>query len=198
MEEIKILYSEPREAEYKTIKVFNDLDEYLKVYNDGKDFKRVGYEHWKVLNKGNNHYYSYSGGDYIYHTNYDDLFLTEECYRKLLNNCKRSFKIYERDLFRTQRDSNCRVSKEFSTIDGVLKYMKEDSGSWIPEVVKEIDEDIDAVNKKIKELQNKITILEEDKTKIQDEEYLKSNVKTEYEFDSLYYKSMNKIGRAHV
>ena len=39
MKEIKILYRKP---EYKEIKVFDDLDEYLSVYNGGKDFVRTG------------------------------------------------------------------------------------------------------------------------------------------------------------
>ena len=34
MKQIKVLYIEPREAEYKEIKVFDNLDDYLKVYND--------------------------------------------------------------------------------------------------------------------------------------------------------------------
>ena len=47
MKEIKILYRKPVEAEYKEIKVFDNLDDYLKVYNGGKDFVRIGIEKWK-------------------------------------------------------------------------------------------------------------------------------------------------------
>ena len=44
MKEIKVLYRKPVEAEYKQIKVFDDLDDYLKEYNGGKDFVRTGIE----------------------------------------------------------------------------------------------------------------------------------------------------------
>ena len=39
MKEIKVLYRKP---EYKQIKVIDDLDDYLKAYNGGKDFVRTG------------------------------------------------------------------------------------------------------------------------------------------------------------
>ena len=41
MKEIKVLYRKPVEAEYKQIKVLDNLDEYLSVYNGGKDFVRT-------------------------------------------------------------------------------------------------------------------------------------------------------------
>ena len=70
MKEIKILYRKPVEAEYKEIKVFDNLDDYLKVYNDGKDFVRTGIGNWKKLKNGDETYYSYSYVDYSYGINY--------------------------------------------------------------------------------------------------------------------------------
>ena len=68
MKEIKVLYRKPVEAEYKEIKVFDDLDDYLKEYNGGKDFVRTGIGNWQRLKNGDETYYSHF-------LNYDDLFL---------------------------------------------------------------------------------------------------------------------------
>ena len=69
MKEIKVLYRKPVEAEYKQIKVFDNLDDYLKAYNGGKDFVRTGIGNWKKIINGDETYYSHF-------LNYDDLFLT--------------------------------------------------------------------------------------------------------------------------
>ena len=190
MKQIKVLYIEPREAEYKEIKVFDNLDDYLKVYNDGKDFVRIGIGNWKKLKNGDETYYSYSYGDYSYGINYDDLFLTESCYMEMLKYCKKTFKIYERDLFRTQKNSNTRVSDDLNSIEEVIDYMKNGKASWLPQICKEIDEEIIEKNKKIEVLKNEISNLEKDKEKLYDEEYLKSKIRTEYTFDSQFYKSV--------
>ena len=58
MKEIKVLYRKPVKAEYKQIKVFDNLDEYLSFYNDGKDFVRTGIENWNKLTNGDETYYS--------------------------------------------------------------------------------------------------------------------------------------------
>lgn len=190
MEEIKILYREPVEAEYKKIKVFDNLDEYLKVYNDGKDFVRIGIGNWKKLKTDGGIYYSYSNGDYSYSINYDDLFLTENCYMEMLRYCKKTYSIYERELFRTQKNSNCCFTGGLSSIKDVIEYMNDEKRSWLPQISKEIDEEISEINRKIEELKSKISKLEKDKEKLYDEEYLKSKIKTEYTFDSLFYKSI--------
>ena len=188
MKEIKILYRKPVEAEYKEIKVFDNLDDYLKVYNDGKDFVRTGIGNWKKLKNGDETYYSYSHG--YYGIDYDELFLTKNCYMKMLSYCKKTFKIYERDLFRTQKSSNTRVSDDLNSIEEVIDYMKNGKASWLPKICKEIDEEIIEKNKKIEVLKNEISNLEKDKEKLYDEEYLKSKIRTEYTFDSQFYKSV--------
>ena len=190
MKKIKILYRKPVEAEYKEIKVFDNLDDYLKVYSDGKDFVRIGIGNWKKLKNGDETYYSYSYGDYSYDINYNDLFLTENCYMEMLKYCKKTFKIYECDLFRTQKNSNTRVSDDLNSIEEVIDYMKNGKGSWLPQICKEIDEEIIEKNKKIEVLKNEISNLEKDKEKLYDEEYLKSKIRTEYTFDSQFYKSI--------
>ena len=180
MKEIKVLYKKP---EYKKIKVFDDLDEYLKEYNGGKDFVRTGIGNWQKLKNGNKTYYC---------TNYDDLFLTENCYAEMLKYSKKTFKLYERDLFRTQKHSNTRFTGDLKSVDDVIDYMNDDERSWLPQICKEIDEEISGINNQIEELQNKISNLEKDKEKLYDEDYLISKIKIEYTFDSQLYKSIKK------
>lgn len=193
MKEIKILYREPVEAEYKKIKVFDNLDDYLKTYNGGKDFVRIGIGNWKKLKNGDEVYYSYSYGNHSYGINYDDLFLTESCYMEMLRYCKKTFQIYECDLFRTQKNSNCRVSNALNSPEEVIDYMKNNKGSWLPQICKEIDEEISEKNRKIEQLKKEISSLEKDKEKLYDENYLKAKIKTEYTFDSQFYKSVKDV-----
>lgn len=183
MKEIKVLYREPVEAEYKQIKVFDDLDEYLSVYNGGKDFVRTGIGNWKMLKNGDETYYS----NFL---NYDDLFLTESCYFEMLKYSKKTFKLYERDLFRTQKNSNTRFTGDLSSVEDVIDYMNDEERSWLPQICKEIDEEISEINREIEVLQNKISNLEKDKQKLYDEDYLISKIKIEYTFDSQLYKSI--------
>ena len=185
MKEIKVLYRKPVEAEYKEIKVFDDLDEYLSVYNDGKDFVRTGIENWQILKNGDETYYSRF-------LNYDDLYLTKNCYFEMLKYSKKTFKLYERDLFRTQKHSNTRFTGDLSSVDDVIDYMNDENRSWLPQICKEIDEEISGINREIEELQNKISSLEKDKQKLYDEDYLISKIKIEYTFDSQLYKSIKK------
>ena len=185
MKEIKVLYRKPVEAEYKEIKVFDNLDEYLSVYNGGKDFVRTGIGNWEKLTNGDETYYSHF-------LNYDDLFLTESCYAEMLKYSKKTFKLYERDLFRTQKHSNTRFTGDLESVDDVIDYMNDDNRSWLPQICKEIDEEIGEINKQIEELQKKISSLEKDKEKLYDEDYLISKIKIEYTFDSQLYKSIKK------
>ena len=180
MKEIKVLYRKP---EYKKIKVFDDLDEYLNAYNGGEDFVRTGIGNWQKFKNGNKTYYC---------TNYDDLFLTENCYAEMLKYSKKTFKLYERDLFRTQKHSNTRFTGDLKSVDDVIDYMNDDERSWLPQICKEIDEEIDEINKQIENLQKKISSLEKDKEKLYDEDYLISKIKIEYTFDSQLYKSIKK------
>ena len=169
----------------KEIKVFDNLDDYLKAYNGGKDFVRTGIGNWKKLKKGDETYYSHF-------LNYDDLFLTESCYAEMLKYSKKTFKLYERDLFRTQKHSNTRFTGDLSSVDDVIDYMNDENRSWLPQICKEIDEEISEINKQIEELQKKISSLEKDKQKLYDEDYLISKIKIEYTFDSQLYKSIKK------
>lgn len=185
MKEIKVLFRKPVEAEYKQIKVFDNLDDYLKIYNGDKDFVKTGIGNWKMLKNGDETYYS----NFL---NYDDLFLTESCYFEMLKYSKKTFKLYERDLFRTQKHSNTRFTGDLSSVEDVIDYMNDENRSWLPQICKEIDEEISGINKQIEELQKKISNLEKDKQKLYDEDYLISKIKTEYTFDSQLYKSIKK------
>lgn len=68
--------------------------------------------------------------------------------------------------------------------------MNDEKRSWLPQICKEIDEEISEIKRKIEELKNKISSLEKDKEKLYDEDYLKSKIETEYTFDSQFYKSI--------
>ena len=190
MLEVKVLTREPTEAEYANIKVYDDLDEYLKDYQKGKEFVRIGYENWAKLKVDNENYYCFSREGYYKRVNYDEVFLTEDVYKKILKYSKKKLKIHESDLFRTQRHSNCRVSDDCYTVEELLNYMKNSKQSWLPQVCKEIDEDIKKCNDEIETLKQKIKCYDEDKIKLYDDNYLKDNIREQYEFDSLYYKSI--------
>lgn len=190
MLKIKMLYRKPVEAEYKELKVYDNLDEYLEKEYD-RDFVRIGYQDWKSVNVDEKKYYAFSYNSWS--LDYEQPFLTEETYKKLLSYCKKTYKIYESDLFRTQKNSNTRFTGELSSIEEVIEYMNNPEKSWLPQICKEIDEDIEEINKKINELKSKINKLEEDKKKLYDEEYLKSNIRVEYTFDSQYYKSIKGL-----
>ena len=56
MKEIKVLYRKPVEVESPEIKVFDNLDEYLSVYNGGKDFVRTGIGNRRKLKNGEEAY----------------------------------------------------------------------------------------------------------------------------------------------
>lgn len=173
MKIIKRMISAPREAEYEDIRVYDNLDDYVIDYRNqhGRDFVRIGFGDWckKEIE-----------GNIYYHFRYDDMYLTEDVYKELLANCEKTYSIYERHLERTQRSSNTCFTGQLPSVEAVIDYMKNSKGSWLPQVFKEIDEDIAA-------LQKKIDHLSEIKTTLQDEEYLKSKIKTEYTFDSEKY-----------
>ena len=83
-----------------------------------------------------------------------------------------------------------KISDGGRTIEDVIDYMNDEKRSWLPQICKEIDEEISEINIKIEELKNKISSLEKDKEKLYDEDYLKSKIETEYTFDSQFYKSI--------
>lgn len=176
METIKIMVSKPREAIYKELHIFDSMDDYLEFYNKGKDFVRTGFQNWKKNKIEGKIYYSY---DYN-----DDAYITEKLYKKILNECKKSYLIRERNLVRTQKNSNCRSTGSHPTKEAVMKYMRDDVRSWLPTVYSEIDAEISSY-------QAIIDRLHEEKRLLQDDDYLKSKIEIEYEFDSTKYRERN-------
>lgn len=174
MKIIKRMIYEPREAVYEDIKVFDDLYDYTAYFrskiNDGRDFTRIGFGNWERIQ---------IEGDNYYHHEYEDNYLTEEAYKELLSECEKTYLIHESKLLRTQRHSNARFTGKQPSVEAVLDYMKGEK-SWLHQVNKEIDEEI-------ADLQKKIDKLKKDKETINDEEYLKSKIETEYTFDSKKY-----------
>lgn len=184
MKTIKKLIRKPVEAEYADIHVYDNLDEYLKDYNNGENFVRFGYENWKQTMINDEALYSFSD-------NTDEMYLTEDTYKQLLELCDKKYTIYERDLFRTQKHSNTRYAKE-SSVDELLNYMQDENKSWLPQICNEINEDIKELEEEIKRIQHKINHLVIDKLILYDKEYLQSRMKIEYTFDSKKYKEEKK------
>lgn len=174
MKTIKRMVREAREAEYEDLKVFDDLYEYIIYYrntkNNGRDFVRVGFQDWEKIYVNNNVYY---------HHIYEDNYLTENTYKELLNHCKKTYSIHEGRLLRTAKWSNTKYTGNQPTIEAVLEYMKGEK-SWLHQINKEIDEEINT-------LQEKIDKLKKDKETLNSEEYLKSKIEIEYTFDSKKY-----------
>lgn len=185
MKTVKMLYREPKEAEFKDLKVYDNLDEYLRNEYDG-DFVRTGFEHWTYVEIDNQRYYCFSN-DWRCEIDYGQAFITENVYKEILKYCKKTYSIHASDLF---RGNSCRFTGDLSSIEDVIDYMKDDKRSWLPDVCKEIDKEITTINREIEDLKNKILQLEADKVKLYDEDYLKSKIKMEYTFDSQFYKSL--------
>jgi hypothetical protein len=82
MNKVKIIYRKPVEAEYKELNVYDNLNDYLKSYNSGKDFVRKEIGNWKKLNTDKGIFYSYNGYN-------DEYFLTDECYKEMLKYSKK-------------------------------------------------------------------------------------------------------------
>ena len=163
----------PRGATYEDIKVFDDLHDYITYYrneNSGKDFTRIGFQDWKGVEIDGNNYY---------HHWYEDNYLTEEAYKKLLKECEKTYHIQASSLIKSPRDGVEYISGNKPSVEAVIDYMKSEK-SWLHQVFKEIDQEISDLQKKIDKL-NKI------KSTLNDEEYLKSKIKTEYTFDSKKY-----------
>lgn len=180
MKKIKKQIVAPREAEYEELTVYDNLDEYLNDYNDGNYFIRIGYEDWEETRIDGKTYYSFS-------RNSNEMYLTEKVYKELLSHCYKTFVIRECNLLRTQKHSNTRYASE-SSVEEVIQYMKDEKKSWLPQICKEIDLDIKKLNDEIAKIQIKINQLENDKSKICDDEYLKSKIEIEYRFDSKKYR----------
>lgn len=180
-----------KEAEYEHMKVYDDLDEYLKDYAKGclsagaktKNFIRVGYEDWVKTIVDGKIYYSFK---HEYKT--DEGYLTEDVYNQLLDNCEISYDIHESDLLRTQKHSSTRFTGGCIDEEECIEYMFDDDKSWLPQTILEINESIKEYESKIEDLQYKIEKLEEDKRTLYDIEYLKSKVKKHYRFDYKKYK----------
>mgnify|MGYP000059387925 FL=1 len=180
MKTIKKLIRKPIEAEYADIHVYDNLDEYLNEYNNGNDFVRIGYENWKKAMIDGQCLYSFSDMT-------DEMYLTEDTYKELLELCDKKYTIHERDLFRTQKHSNTRYAEE-SSVERLLDYMKDENKSWLPQICNEINEDIKKLEEEMTRIQYKINHLEIDKLKLYDKDYLQSKMKIEYTFDSKKYK----------
>lgn len=176
METIKIMVSEPREAIYKELHLFDNLDDYLEFCNEGKDFVRVGYQDWVKKIIDGKTYYSFD--------QYDDVCVTEELYKKILDECEKEYSIHESKLVRTQKNSNCRFSGGHPTKKEVMEYMRDENRSWLPRVYSEIDAEISSHQVIIDRLQ-------EEKRLLQDDDYLKSKIKIEHKFDSAKYRERN-------
>jgi hypothetical protein len=162
MKELKVVINqEPIIKEYK---VFDDYLEAHKEIAQSDNFE-FQYEQFTMWDK-----ISLNGNIYFYNLNNSNLLLTPEARRRLFEDAKRVFSIRERDLVRTQRNSNTRFTGHLDSISEVIEYMRDEQRSWLPQVFKEIDEDISELQKKIDELNHK-------KETLKDDGYLAKNVR---------------------
>ena len=120
------------------------------------------------------------------------MYLDEATYNKLLEYCKKTYSIHAEDLLRTGGVGS-RFTGNFSSKREVIDYMYNDEGSWLPQLSKAIDEDIQELNKTIEGIENEIKRLNDEKKTLYDKDYLLSMIKTEYTFDSQFYKSIRKM-----
>ena len=88
-------------------------------------------------------------------------------------------------------DLNDRALREIEIGLSKEKRMKKREDGFDISVASEIMA-IFCLSKDIKDLENKIKQYENDKIKLYDEEYLKSNIEVNYTFDSIYYKSLKE------
>ena len=192
MKKIEIVTQEAIPERKTSITVFDNLDEYLNVYNEGNDFVRVGFGDWnnKIVNGEKLYYFSNS-----WHINYDELFITEKTYLELLKHCQKTYKIFEKDLVRTGKYSNTRFTGDLESEEEVIEYMLDNKRSWLPNVFKAIDEDIEEYKGKIKQLEEKIKLFESQKELLVDVKYLKNKIVVDYIFDSKKYKEKNEVNK---
>lgn len=187
MKTIKKLIRKPVEAEYADIHVYDNLDEYINDYNNGKDFVKCCNEWKKTMIDGQN-FYSFSDKA-------DEMYLTENVYKELLEHCDKKYSIYERKLFRTRKHLGVYREASFveaSSLEELLDYMNDKNESWLPELCEEINDEIKKLEKEITRIQGLINQLEKDKVKICSEEYLRTEVIEDYIFYSKKYKEKKK------
>lgn len=155
----------------KTYKVFDDYLEAHEYICGRKDFtfKYNHSEYWRSVIINDTLYY-----EKRYH---DTILLTVEAYNQMLNEAKKVFSIIEHDLIRTQKNSNCYYTGDLDSEEDVIKYMRNKNKSWLPQVYKEIDEEISV-------LQQKINNLKDQKKLLKDDEYLKKHIRMEIQITS--------------
>ena len=157
----------PRVDEYI---VFDDFMEYHKVVAEREEFefRYEPYVKWrhKTINDVNYYFMEY----------HSDLLLIESEYVRMLNTVEKEYNIHECDLIKTQHNSNTRYTGGLATKEDVINYMRSERNSWLPQIYKEIDEEVKELTR---EYQIKVDKLNGYKTKLQDDDYLKSKIRTE-------------------
>lgn len=159
MRELKVtIEKEPDVLEYK---VFDDYLEAHKEIAKREEFifQYNPFNYWHKLEIEGVTYYRFG-----------DVLITPEAYEKLLAKSERVFSIHESDLIRTQRHSNCRYTGDLTSVEDVIRYMREDSHSWLPQIYSEIDEEITNLQKQIDALKLK-------KQTLQDDNYLRGKIR---------------------
>ena len=148
--------------------LFDDMKEYLDWYastKQDKEFARSGYNYWicKVI----------EGKKYYTHPYEYEVYLSEKAYKELLEYCNKTYSLKEFDLVRTQKNSNTCWSGSYKTVDEVIDHMRNDKRSWLSNIYKEIEDEINVLKDKIKELEKQEALLKDDN-------YLKSKITEEY------------------
>lgn len=160
-----IVKKEPSVTNYQLFDDYLEAHRYI-ARRDDFNFLYSIREYWRRVTINGVDYYQkqYRG--------FDSILLTENAYIQMLKDCERKYAIHESDLVRTQRNSNCRFTGNLDSKREVIKYMRDDTTSWLPKIYAEIDEDI-------KSLQIKIDNLCKQKQMLQDDEYLMERIEEE-------------------
>ena len=170
METIKeIKEIQPSITEYEV------YDDYIKLHksianSDEFTFQRDADDFKKEIINGSEYYHLYNWG-------YTYKLLTPSAYQKMMNECQRVYSLHESNLIRHQKNSNTRFTGDLKSKEDVIAYMRDEERSWLPQVYKEIDEEI-AELKRIYE--EKVYKLSMQKITLMDDEHLKSNIDTRF------------------
>lgn len=171
MKILKQIIKPAQEAVTKDLIIFDNLEEYLNCLDKKGQNKYEDFENWKKITIDNIDYHGCS-----------NVYLTDNCYQKLLEMCKLVYGINGYDLLHCDKED--RVSKNFETVEELLQFVRQE---WLPDIFNFIDKDICFYNEqintlktKINILQDKINMLKHDKELMSKDEYLKGVVQKRY------------------
>lgn len=148
----------------KEYSIYDDFNKYLETISNR--------EHYSFLFEDVRQFCSVIIDDVKYYSLYDydmGMLLTESAFEEFKKTATRIYTLHESNLIRTQRNSNTRFTGHLQDKKSVIEYMRDDRRSWLPQIYKEIDEEVS-------KLQKQIDTLKQQKELLLDDEYLNKNI----------------------